>query len=48
MLSLSQSRLRKLQNKFDKVTRKRFGDVKQEQDIVVGSDGDVIDLTLDD
>ncbi|KAM5537623.1 hypothetical protein V8D89_008701 [Ganoderma adspersum] len=42
------SELRKLQSKLDKATRKKFGDVKQEQDIVVGSNGDVIDLTLDD
>ncbi|PIL23301.1 hypothetical protein GSI_14611 [Ganoderma sinense ZZ0214-1] len=42
------SQLRKLQSKFDKAARKKFGDVKQEQDIVVGSNGDVIDLTLDD
>ncbi|KAI1783241.1 hypothetical protein LXA43DRAFT_1047381 [Ganoderma leucocontextum] len=42
------SRYRKLQDKFDRATRKKFGGVKQEQGIVVGSDGDVIDLTLDD
>ena len=44
-----QSQLRKLQSKFDKASRKKFGDVKQEQDIIiVGGSGDVIDLTLDD
>nr|VWO95331.1 Uncharacterized protein [Ganoderma boninense] len=43
------SQLRKLQSKFDKAARKKFGDVKQEQDIIiVGGSGDVIDLTLDD
>lgn len=42
------SRLRQLQSKFDKAKRQKFGDVKQEPDIVVGSNGDVIDLTLDD
>lgn len=48
MLSLPQSRHRQLQSKFDKAKRQKFGDVKQEPDIVVGSNGDVIDLTLDD